>query len=121
MFLVSCRGNLFFLSAYQRDECAQKAESLTRWHERLGHLDIGKLVHKVDALQLSDKRDDPCESCEKLKAKRVAVSKQWGTRAEKPLDIVHMVGSLNDVSVDGYKYGIGFVDSYRGMLRSFSW
>lgn len=91
--------------------------SLTTWHERLGHnnrRDVLKLRGRVDGLDIDDETMDVCTECESHKAKRAAISRTVGTRADAPLDVVHMdvLGPLPVESEDGYRYAIGFIDSH---------
>ena len=67
-------------------------DSLQLWHERLGHnnkIDIRKLSKKTDSLKFLD-RDDECDVCNTQKARRSPICKTVGTRASKPLEIVHV-------------------------------
>lgn len=93
-----------------------KSETLTRWHERLGHNnknDIQLLEKKVEGMSISERDNEQCSSCDTQKAKRHAIKKTWGTRATKSLEIVHTdVLTMPVQSVDGFKYSIGFIDSY---------
>ena len=55
-----------------------------------------------------------CDVCSTEKAKRAPVSKMWGTRATKKLEIVHVdvLGPIKQTSYEGFRYAIGFVDSF---------
>ena len=48
------------------------------------------------------------------KAKRASIPKTWGTRAKMKLVIVHtdVLGSLQQESHEGFRYAVGFIDSY---------
>ena len=56
---------------------------------------------------------EPCDVCNTEKAKRLPISRKVATRAKKPLDIVHVdISPVNTVSIDEFKYALGFVDSF---------
>ena len=97
--------------------------SLTDWHATLGHnncADVQKLRKLVDGMVITDDEKKPCNVCLSEKAKNSPIPKLVGTRAQAPLDIVHadICGPV-DESVDGYKYIIGFVDSYSRLLTMY--
>ena len=87
VFPITCRKNLFYLQTVSSpiNGQAMKAETLTRWHERLGHAnkkDVAALTQQVEGMQILPGRGETvCEPCSTQKAKRAAVSKTWGTRA----------------------------------------
>ena len=119
VFPFSTNNNLFSLQVHGVGKhTAMKAESLSRWHERLGHNnkpDVTKLQPLVNGMQIHSKNDNSvCVQCVTQKAKRAAVKKEWGTRATHILDIVHtdILGPIHVESHDGFKYAIGFIDSY---------
>ena len=92
---MSCKQNLFVLQAAMtvpRDQ-AFNSISLTRWHQRLGHggiKDVTALERQVQGMEVTNKEHGACDTCATQKAKRAAVSKEWGTRANARLEIVHM-------------------------------
>ena len=90
-------------------------DTLQLWHERLGHnnkIDIRKLSKQTDSLKFLD-RDDECDVCNTQKARRSPICQTVGTRASKPLEIVHVDISPEPFeSVDGFKYASAFVDSF---------
>ena len=90
-------------------------DTLQFWHERLGHnnkIDIRKLSKLTDSLKFLD-RDDECDVCNTQKAIRSPICKTVGTRASKPLEIVHVDISPEPIeSVDGFKHALAFVDSF---------
>ena len=69
---------------------------------------------KVVGMEVAkDGKTNLCETCCVQNAKREAVPKQWGTRAEAKLDIVHtdVLGPVHQTSPEGVLYAIGFIDS----------
>ena len=71
--------------------------------ERLGNnkkIDIRKLSKQTEKLNFLDK-DDECDVCNTQKARRSPICKTVGTRASKPLEIVHVDISTEPIeSVD---------------------
>ena len=119
VFPMSCKQNLFVLQAAMPVpwDRAFKSVSLTRWHQRLGHggiKDVTALERQVQGMEVTNKEHGACDTCATQKAKRAAVSKEWGTRANARLEIVHMdvIGPLNVTAINGARYGIGFIDSF---------
>lgn len=118
-FPMAKHNNLFSLEVFTNGgHTAMKAETLTRWHERMGHnnkRDVALLESMVDGLTIKSGGDQGvCGPCATQKAKRTPIKRTWGTRAETKLDIVHAdtLGPLHVNSIDGYRYAIGFIDSY---------
>ena len=117
MFPVVASSGLFALRVFVRGEVACHAVSLSRWHDRLGHnncRDLQLLEDKAIGMDISTRAESVCEPCETQKAKRKPIKKSWGTRAESVLHIVHsdILGPLHVESVDGFRYAVGFVDSW---------
>lgn len=91
------------------------------WHRRYCHLgsqNLDLLVHKnlVDGLsELKNKfvNDSLCEACILGKSRRQPFNK-LGTRAKKPLELVHsdVCGPITPVTWDGNKYFVTFIDDY---------
>ena len=83
--------------------------------ERLGNnkkIDIRKLSKQTEKLNFLDK-DDECDVCNTQKARRSPICKTVGTRASKPLEIVHVDISTEPIeSVDVFKSSLAFVDSF---------
>jgi transposase InsO family protein len=113
---------LFYLQCYSGrsvdSESAFASESITRWHERLCHNnkeDVVKLQTLVTGMAVTSGDTGKCNSCLTEKAKRAPIRKgQKVSRAEKPLDVVHsdVLGPMQTVSSDGYRYVVSFVDSF---------
>ena len=114
-FSLESRNNLFFLRATKFEVSNTAEDTLQLWHERLGHnnkIDIRKLSKQTDSLKFLD-RDDECDVCNTEKARRSPICKTVGTRASKPLEIVHVDISPEPIeSVDRFKYALAFVDSF---------
>ena len=90
-------------------------DTLQLWHERLGHnnkIDIRKLSKQTESLNFLD-GDDECDVCNTQKARRSPRCKTVGTRASKPLEIVHVDISPELIElVDGFNYALAFLDSF---------
>ena len=88
-----------------------------QWHRVLGHNfnDVARLTKLVDGMHIwKDGAAGHCDTCAEKKAKRAPVNKASGTRAKKKLDNVHtdVLGSIHQESNEGFRYAIGFIDSY---------
>ena len=108
LYIVKCRP--------AKEEAMVSKATLQRWHERMGHnnrRDLINLETKVEGMKIEGTDVRMCEPCETQKAKRAKIDKTVGTRARAPLEIVHVdvLGPLEE-SINGYKYAIGFVDSF---------
>ena len=120
IFPMKSFNNLFSLEVFvEPKQKGMQAQTMTRWHERLGHTnkrDVSLLEKNVDGMNISSGDSGPgvCEPCVTQKAKRASMKKTWGTRATETLEIVHtdVLGPLHIPSVDGYRYAIGFIDSF---------
>ena len=114
-FSLESRNNLFFLRARKFEVSNTAEDTLQLWQERLGHnnkIDIHKLSKQTESLKFLD-GDDGCDVCNTQKARRCPICKTVGTRASKPLEIVHVDISPEPIqSVDGFKYALAFVDSF---------
>ena len=97
---------------------AAQNRTLVQSHRALGHNnfnDLALLTKLVDGMHIrKDGEAGHCDTCAEEKAKRAPVNKASGTRAKKKLDIVHtdVLGSIHQESYEGFRYAIGFVDSY---------
>ena len=116
-FPLKCENNLFYLQVDCLHEQSNAATaSLQLWHERLAHnnkIDVRNLAKAVVDMNIVDQRNEPCDVCNTEKAKRLPISRKVATRAEKPLDIVHVdIPPVKTVSIDEFKYALGFVDSF---------
>lgn len=97
---------------------AASSRSMEQWHLALGHnnyQDVARLPQLVEGMAIN--RSQPhghCDSCATEKAKRAPVKKTCSTRAETQLDIVHtdVLGPIQQTSHEGYRYAIGFIDSF---------
>ena len=113
--------NFFILKGFntQSTDVANKAATIERWHQRLGHKntnDVGNLEQLVDGMVINKGHSSSVvfAPCATQKAKRATVKNSWGTRAEDKLMVVHAdtLGPLNVKSTDGDHYAVGFIDSY---------
>jgi len=96
------------------------------WHLRLGHVahdSIRRLQDEqmVTGLELRREKQQrsehlsPCAACLQGKQHSARISSDaHATRATQPMELVHtdVVGPMNTLSVDGYRYYIGFVDDF---------
>ena len=109
-----------------KDECNSVQancgkHSLKQWHRILGHCnvsDIKKLVNVVDGMEITNFDDFECVTCI-LGKMTDTISRKPRKRATRCLDLVHcdLVGPINPVSREGYRYGINFVEDYSGAVK----
>ncbi len=94
--------------------------SIEVWHKRYGHLN-GQSLRQLASEELVDGFDHDglkqivfCEPCTIGKHHRSPFPVGGGTRAEKPLDLVHsdVCGKLNVKSVGGAEYFLTFIDDF---------
>ena len=91
------------------------------WHKRLGHLNVTSmktLRNMVIGLDLgqcsSDVASFECEGCVEGKQTRQPFPKDGGTRATKPLELVHsdVCGPMKTLSIGGARYFLTFIDDF---------
>ena len=97
---------------------AMMSHSIKHWHRVMGHNnwhDVAKLQQKVMGMNIScSEKKTNCNICCTEKAKRASIPKTWGTRAKTKLAIVHtdVLGPIQQESHEGFRYAVGFIDSY---------
>ena len=127
-FNIEQHGRLYYFSngfsdsSTDRKEisCVNKIHDLEMWHKILGHCnisDVMKLEQVVDGMNISSTDKFNCETC--------VMSKQTLTRSREPrlrtknrLDLVHtdVVGPIEPMAKDGFRFGITFTDDYSGLI-----
>lgn len=80
------------------------------WHRRLAHVNNATLK---SVLNIKVKQDTQCVVCSKGKHARKPF-KETGTRANKPLEIVHsdVCGPMSVNSLGGHRYYVSFIDDF---------
>ena len=97
---------------------AMMSHSIKHWHRVMGHSnwhDVAKLQQEVVGMNISgSEKKTNCNICCTEKAKRASIPKTWGTRAKTKLAIVHtdVLGPIQQESHEGFRYAVGFIDSY---------
>ena len=97
---------------------ARMSHSIKHWHRVMRHInwhDVAKLQQEVVGMNISgSEKKTNCNICCTEKAKRVSISTTWGTRAKTKLAIVHtdVLGPIQQESHEGFRYAVGFNDSY---------
>ena len=97
---------------------AMMSHSIKHWHRVMGHNnwhDVAKLQQEVVGMNISgSEKKTNCNICCTEKAKRASIPKTWGTRAKTKLAIVHtdVLGPIQQESHEGFRYAVGFIDSY---------
>lgn len=98
---------------------AQSHDSLSMWHQRLGHLNmksVRELQHMVSGMSLGHGKSNvsnvPCEACIEGKQQRQPFPVDSATRATKLLQIVHsdVCGSMRTTSIGGARFFVTFID-----------
>ncbi len=111
-------GSLYLLDCGTNEQTNVMKVSLDVWHRRFGHLN-GQSLRQLSADELVVGLDcngtgqiSFCEPCTAGKHHRSPFPVGGGTRAEKPLDLVHsdVCGKLNTKSVRGAEYFLTFID-----------
>ena len=90
------------------------------WHKRYGHLGVQDLEAlsrggMVDGLDLDQSKTIFfCEPCVMAKSQRTSFPKTSGTRATKPLALIHtdVCGKISTKSLSGAEYFVTFIDDY---------
>jgi len=94
--------------------------SLTRLHQRLGHLNYADLLSATklakQPLSVTDKTF--CETCAQAKSHRATVSNKADERETKPGELIHcdIAGPSEEAGQDGQKYAIEFIDDASRMV-----
>ena len=94
------------------------SHSIKHWHRVMGHNnwhDVAKLQQEVVGMNISSsEKKTNCNICCTEKAKRASIPKTWGSRAKTKLAIVHtdVLGPIQQESHEGFRYAVGFIDSY---------
>ena len=97
---------------------AMISHSIKHWHRVTGHNnwhDVAKLQQEVVGMNISgSEKKTNCNICCSEKAKRASIPKTWGTRAETKQAIVRtdVLGPIQQESHEGFRYAVGFIDSY---------
>ena len=122
------RGRLYVLETYQLQpiEEAHAADSLERWHKRMGHADlkmIKKLPESTNGMEMKiPETITPCETCIATKMAKTPFPTST-RRATKPLQLVHtdIAGPIRTPSaIDGHIYLINFIDDYSRFIRVYT-
>ena len=93
--------------------------SVEIWHKIMGHCNIKDIFHLqkvVNGMHFSDKNVSDCDTCFQGKMFE-NMSKKPDKKANTPFEFVHtdLNGPIN-LSKEGYKYVITFVDDYSGNI-----
>ena len=119
--LIACAskcGNLYYLEFEFHDQANTVFTAEDVWHRRYGHLGaqglkqlaVQGMVNGFDCDFSKNVRF--CEPCTKGKHHRSPFPEDGGSRAEKPLDLIHtdVCGKLNTKSLGGAEYFLTFTD-----------
>ena len=121
------QGNLYqmeFTTVYAADvanlaQASTNQAALELWHRRLGHLNVASvhaLQNLVSGMNLGPRPSSSliCEGCIEGKQHRATFPSNGGTRATKPLEIVHsdVCGPMRTTSMGGARYFVTFIDDF---------
>lgn len=115
-FSIKQQGRLFYLNNVSSQI---NATTLMEWHKIMGHCnfnDLCKLQSVVEGMKIVDDRQCECVICTQGKMCQFQ-SRRPDERAKEPLEFVHcdLVGPINPVAKDGFKYALTFVDDHTGI------
>lgn len=124
---ATLNNKLYVLDLQSKVETAHlvsnNSNDLWLWHLRMAHLnvsDIQKLPSCAEGIVLKQnaKSNMYCSSCLEGKQSRLPF-KHVGTRATKPLEVIHsdLCGPMESMSYGGMRYFITFVDDYTRMVH----
>lgn len=126
---ATLNNKLYVLDMQSKEETVHLASSLVSsnnirlWHLRMAHLnvsDLQKLPNYADGVVLDQNKQVrlQCSSCCEGKQARLPF-KQVGTRATKPLELIHsdLCGPMENASYGGMRYFINFIDDYTRMVH----
>lgn len=95
--------------------------SLQRWHERLGHVNVDVLRQMikndiVKGIKLNDTKDFACEACHLDKSIWLLDTTAARREIYKPGEFIHLnvYGPMSTVSIDGSRFFVTFVDEASG-------
>jgi hypothetical protein len=79
-----------------------------------------KLEQVVDGMSITDMHEFECGVCVQGKMKQYR-SREPDKRANGPLELVHcdLAGPVDPESKDGFRYALGFVDDYSGLIMTY--
>lgn len=118
------RGDLYVLPSkvnrFQPLTClkAQSDDSLLSWHTRLGHVGIKALrrfltVSNIHPSLSNAIEVEQCDVCTRAKLHRRSFKSRSHYRADRAGQLIHSdVGCFEEVSREGYKYWVTFIDYF---------
>jgi hypothetical protein len=117
-FDIEKKGRLYFLN--NTISSNGTSHTLKDWHKILGHCngkDVLQLENVVEGMKITSKQDFECGVCVKGKMTQYR-NREPDKRADSILQLVHcdLAGPIDPVAKDGFKYALGFVDDYSGLI-----
>ena len=97
---------------------------LTRWHQRLGHLNFAALKRHLahhNIAYTDDGEGYVCDSCERAKATK-RYNRTPEQRATKPYQFIHidLVGPITPIGFRGERYFFTFTDDYIRITETYT-
>ena len=118
VFDIEKHGNLYFLNNVGSPKNA--SYSLKEWHQIFGHCnvrDILNLENVVDGMNITNKSKFDCGVCIEGKMAQYR-NREADMKANSVLELVHcdLAGPIEPVAKEGFRYALGFIDDYSGIL-----
>ena len=116
VFNIEKKGKLYFINKVLANQATER--SLEEWHFTLGHCnkeDVLKLSNVVKGMTVSRKDIFSCDTCIKGKFTQFR-NRSADPKAKNVLDLVHcdIMGPVDPMARDGFRYAINFVDDKSG-------
>ena len=118
VFDIEKHGNLYFLNNVGSPKNA--SYSLKEWHQIFGYCnvrDILNLENVVDGMNITNKSKFDCGVCIEGKMAQYR-NREADMKANSVLELVHcdLAGPIAPVAKEGFRYALGFIDYYSGIL-----
>ena len=120
-FKIHKKGKLYYLN----NICSPKIvmHLLEDWHKIMGHCnvdDILKLEENVEGTQITSRNKFKCEICQQAKISQ-SRNRLPDACATKILEMfpVDLAGPIEPIAKDGFKYLLGCIDDYSGLIVTY--
>ena len=128
-FNIDQHGRLYYLNLYDAESNVETVNymscDLQRWHEIFGHCnyeDILKLEGVVKGMNITGAKSKPpgCNICTEGKMTQMR-NRKADSKSNSTLQLVHtdLVGPIDPISTEGYRYAITFTDDYSGVVSMY--
>jgi Reverse transcriptase (RNA-dependent DNA polymerase)/gag-polypeptide of LTR copia-type/Integrase core domain/GAG-pre-integrase domain len=115
------------LGGFLSEKLESNLTELELWHKRMGHLNFTnlrdcKIGGEVEGLSFgAEDTHHDCEACILGKAHKIPFPTEGGTRATKPLELIHsdVWGPAPVNSIGGKRYFVSFIDDFSRYVHIF--